>query len=32
MKLLESIKSKMSKDKNGENLSHLDITKVVLVL
>ena len=32
MKLLESIKSKMSKDKHGENLSHLDITKVVLVL
>ena len=31
MKLLGSIKSKVTKDKNGENVSHLEITEVVLV-
>ena len=31
MKLLGSTKSKMIKNKNGENVSHLEITKVVLV-
>ena len=31
MKLFESTKSKITKDKNGENLSHLDITEVVLI-
>ena len=31
MKLLRSTKSKMTKDKNGENVSHLEITEVVLV-
>ena len=31
MKLLESIKSKITKDKNGENVTHLGITEVVLV-
>ena len=31
MKLLGSIKSKIAKDKNGENLPNLKITKVVLV-
>ena len=31
MKLLGSIKSKISKDENGENLPHLESTKVVLV-
>ena len=31
MKLLESIKSKITKDKNGENLPYLEITAVVLV-
>ena len=30
MKLLGSTKSKTSKDKNGKNLSHLEITKVLL--
>ena len=30
-KLLESAKTKMTKDKNGENVSHLEITEVVLV-
>ena len=30
MKLLGSIESKITKDKNGENVSHLVITKVVL--
>ena len=31
MKLVGSTKSKVTKDKNGENLPHLEITKVVLV-
>ena len=31
MKLLESTESKITKDKNGENVSHLEITEVVLV-
>ena len=31
MKLLESNKSKITKDKNGENVLNLDITEVVLV-
>ena len=31
MKLLGSNKSKISKDKNGENVPHSEITKVVLV-
>ena len=31
MKLLGSTKSKMTKDKNGENMPHLEITEVVLV-
>ena len=31
MKLLGSTKSKINKDKNGENLSHLEITEVVSV-
>ena len=31
MKLLGSTKSKITKDKNGENVSHLEITEVVLV-
>ena len=31
MKLLRSTKSKISRDKNGENLPHLQITEVVLV-
>ena len=31
MKLLGSIKDKITKDKNGENLPHLEITEVVLV-
>ena len=31
MKLLESTKNKITKDKNGENVSHLEITEVVLV-
>ena len=31
MKLLGSIKSKISKDKNGKNVPHLKITKVVLI-
>ena len=30
MKLLGSTKSKIDKDKNGENMSHLKITEVVL--
>ena len=29
--LLGSTKSKITKDKNGENVSHLEITEVVLV-
>ena len=31
IKLLGSTKSKISKDKNGENEPHLEITEVVLV-
>ena len=31
MKLLESTKNKISKDKNGENVFHLEITEVVLI-
>ena len=31
MKLLGSTKSKITKDKNGENVPHLEITKVVLI-
>ena len=31
MKLLGSTKSKRTKKKNGENVSHLEITKVVLI-
>ena len=31
MKLLGSIENKIAKDKNGENVSHLKITEVVLV-
>ena len=31
MKLLASTESKITKDKNGENVPHLEITKLVLV-
>ena len=31
MKLLGNTKSKITKDENGENVSHLEITEVVLV-
>ena len=31
MKLLGTTKSKITKDKNGENVPHLGITEVVLV-
>ena len=31
MKLLGSTKNKITKDKNGENVQHLEITEVVLV-
>ena len=31
MKLLLSIKNKINKDENGENVSHLETTEVVLV-
>ena len=31
MKLLGNTKKKMTKDKNGENVPHLEITEVVLV-
>ena len=31
MKLLGSTKNKINKDKNGENVPHFEITKVVLV-
>ena len=31
MKLLGSTKSKITKDKNGENVSYLEITEVVLI-
>ena len=31
MKLLGSTKSKITKDENGENMPHLEITEVVLI-
>ena len=31
MKLLGSIENKITKDKNGENVPHLEITEIVLV-
>ena len=31
MKLLRSTESKITKDKNGENVSHLEITEVALI-
>ena len=31
MKLLRSTKNKITKDKNGENVPHLEITEVVLI-
>ena len=31
MKLLESTKNKITKDKNGENVPHLEIIEVILV-
>ena len=31
MKLLGSTKNKITKDKNGENVPHIEITEVVLV-
>ena len=31
MKLLGSTKSKISKDENGENVPHLEITEAVLI-
>ena len=31
MKLLGSIKNKITKDKNGENVPHLEIVELVLV-
>ena len=31
MKLLGSTENKITRDKNGENVSHLEITEVVLV-
>ena len=31
MELLGSIKSKIKKDKNDENMRHLEITEVVLI-
>ena len=31
MKLLESTKHKITKDENGENMPHLEITEVVLI-
>ena len=31
MKLLGSTKSKITKDENGENIPHLEITEVILV-
>ena len=31
MKLLQSTENKITKDKNGENVPHLEITEVVLV-
>ena len=31
MKLLESTKSRITKDENIENVSHVEITKVILI-
>ena len=31
MKLLGSTKNKITKDKNGENVPHLEITEIILV-
>ena len=31
MKLFRSIKTKITKDKNGENIPYLEITKVILI-
>ena len=31
MKLLENTKSKITKDENGENVPHLEITEVLLI-
>ena len=31
MKLLENTKNKITKDKNGKDVSHLEITEVVVV-
>ena len=31
MKLLESTKRKMTKEENGENVAHLEITEVILL-
>ena len=31
MKLLESTKSKVTKDENGENVPHLEINEIILV-
>ena len=31
MKLLESTKNKITKDRNGENVPHLEITEVVFI-
>ena len=31
MKLLESTKRKITRDENGENILHLEITEVILV-
>ena len=31
MKELESTKSKINKDKNGENVPHLEVTEIVLI-
>ena len=31
MKLLESTESKITKDKNGKNVPHLEVTELVLV-
>ena len=31
MKLLESAESKITKDKNGENVPHLEVVELVLI-
>ena len=31
MKLLRNIKNKKTKDKNGENVPHLEVTEAILV-